>query len=199
MLTFRPAVSARPERVAIAATLLALACGGGPDDPGGTPSSPATDTPALTRTVILQGLSSPWDIAVAADGAIFFTEKCRGLSVRHANGTVTRLFGTTGLGARRAGSRLPKAERHAWRRARPALLHDRTLYVYMASNLNTPTAHQSRGAAALDAGYTSAGNRVDIVTDIAFKNVGNAVGGSGAHSGGRIALRARRLPLHHHR
>ncbi len=32
----------------------------------------------------------------------------------------------------------------------------------------------------------SASNRTDIITDIAFKDVGNGVGGSGAHSGGRV-------------
>ena len=37
----------------------------------------------------------------------------------------------------------------------------------------------------LNGGYTSAEGRTDIVTDIAFKDAGNAVGGAGAHSGGR--------------
>src|SRR5687768_8919262 len=53
-------VSARPAPAVIAIiTLLAVACGGSPDDPGGnpddpgtTPTPPATDTPTLTRTVI---------------------------------------------------------------------------------------------------------------------------------------------------
>ena len=83
----------------IALALLAAACGGGGTN--GTPSTPGDSTPSggtpvLNRTVVLQGLSSPWDIAIASDGAMFFTEKCRGLSVRRADGSVTRLFGTSG-------------------------------------------------------------------------------------------------------
>jgi glucose/arabinose dehydrogenase len=38
----------------------------------------------------------------------------------------------------------------------------------------------------LSPGYTGAGSRTDIVTDIAFKDAGNAVGGAGSHSGGRM-------------
>src|SRR5687768_10689870 len=78
---------------ALAIVFVSLYCGGS-SDPGTTPNP--TDVPVLARTVVLPGLSSPWDIAFASDGSMFFTEKCRGLSVRHPGGTVTRLFGTTG-------------------------------------------------------------------------------------------------------
>src|SRR5687767_2649961 len=74
--------SARSGATSSFIAMLALACGGAASDPGpndtGT-SPPPADTPALTRTVVLQGLSSPWDIAIATDGAMFFTERCRGL------------------------------------------------------------------------------------------------------------------------
>jgi aldose sugar dehydrogenase len=50
----------------------------------------------LTRTVVMSGLSDPWDLAFAPDGAMLFTEKCRGLSVRTPDGTVRLLFGTAG-------------------------------------------------------------------------------------------------------
>src|ERR1044072_6518011 len=67
------------------ALLLSAACGGSSAPvvhrlPGG--NSPTATPPVLPRTIVLQGLSDPWDIAFAADGAMFFTEKCRGLSVR---------------------------------------------------------------------------------------------------------------------
>jgi len=157
-----------------------------PDDMPSTPTPPATDTPALTRTVILEGLSNPWDIAVAADGAMFFTERCRGLSVRHANGTVTRLFGTTGSALVAADLVcLGQSGMHGVA-LDPSFASTRTLYVYMTSNLNTAPRTNRVVRLVLDAGYTTAGNRVDIVTDIAFKEVGNAVGGAGAHSGGRV-------------
>src|SRR3982750_4912677 len=82
-------------RLSVLSAVLVAACNRGPVDSDPPPGT-GTDTPAVTRTVLLQGLSSPWDVAVAADGSIFFTERCRGLSVRHPDGSVTRLFGTTG-------------------------------------------------------------------------------------------------------
>jgi len=186
MLSFRSTVSAHPAWVATAAVLLAAACGGSPDDPAGTPTPPATDTPSLTRTVVLDGLSSPWDIAVAADGAMFFTERCRGLSVRDANGTVTRLFGTPGSALVAPDLVcLGQSGMHGVA-LDPNFSSTRTLYVYMASNLNTAPRTNRVVRLVVDAGYTTASNRVDIVTDIAFKDVGNAVGGAGMHSGGRV-------------
>jgi glucose/arabinose dehydrogenase len=55
----------------------------------------------------------------------------------------------------------------------------------MLSSLNTPRTNRVVRMV-LDAGFTTASNRVDIITDIAFKHNANAVGGAGAHSGGRI-------------
>ena len=168
--------------------LLGTACGGGTSDPGtdepGTNPTP-TDTPALTRTVLLQGLSNPWDIAVAADGAMFFTERCRGLSVRRADGTVTHLFGTS-------GSTLVAPDLACIGQSGvhgvaldPAFATNRTVYVYMLSGTSAP--HTNRVVRlVLTSGYASAGSRTDIITDIAFKEVANGVGGAGSHSGGRI-------------
>ncbi|MEX2198159.1 MAG: PQQ-dependent sugar dehydrogenase [Burkholderiales bacterium] len=172
----------RPSWSAVA--LLVVACGGGGSDPGTNPT--VTDTPVLTRTVVLSSLSSPWDIAVAADGAIFFTEKCRGLSVRHADGTVVRLFGTSGS-TLVASDLVCVGQSGVLGVALDAAFHtNRTLYVYMLSNINTSPRTNRVVRLVVDAGYTTAGSRVDIVTDIAFKDVANAVGDAGSHSGGRI-------------
>jgi aldose sugar dehydrogenase len=54
------------------------------------------DAPTLTRTVVLDGLDDPWDLAFTPDGALLFTEKCRGLSVRRADGSRHHLFGRAG-------------------------------------------------------------------------------------------------------
>ena len=150
-----------------------------------SPVPQATDTPVLTRTVVLSGLSSPWDVAVAADGAIFFTERCRGLTVRHPSGVQTRLFGTT-------GSALVAPDLHCQGQSGvhgvaldPTFATSRVIYVYMASTLSTPITNRVVKLT-LNAGYTSASGRTDIVTDIAFKNASNGVGGAGAHSGGRM-------------
>src|SRR5687768_1252114 len=166
------------------AALLAIACRGAGSEPNTQP--PATDTPVLTRTVVLQGLSNPWDIAVAPDGTMFFTEKCRGLSVRRADGTVTRLFGTSGS-ALVAPDLVCVGQSGVHGVALdPAFATNRTLYVYMLSNISTSPRTNRVVRLVLNEGYTTAGSRTDIITDIAFKDVANAVGGAGAHSGGRI-------------
>jgi aldose sugar dehydrogenase len=172
-----------------ALALLVAACSGGSTgnpgtDPPGTP--PATDTPALTRTVVLQGLNSPWDIAVASDGALFFTEKCRGLSVRRADGTVTRLFGTSGSSLVAPDLICVGQSGVHGVALDPAFATNRTLYIYMLSNLSTSPRTNRVVRLVLNNGYTSASGRTDIITDIAFKDAGNAVGGAGSHSGGRI-------------
>jgi glucose/arabinose dehydrogenase len=164
-------------------TLLLAACGGGGSDPGTTT---AGDTPVLTHTVVVPGLNSPWDIAVAGDGAIFYTERCRGLSVRRADGSVTRLFGTSGS-ALFAPDLICVGQSGVHGVALdPAFAMNRMVYVYMLSNLSTSPRTNRVVRLVLNSGYTSASNRTDIITDIAFKDVGNAIAGAGAHSGGRL-------------
>ncbi|MFM8464271.1 MAG: PQQ-dependent sugar dehydrogenase, partial [Burkholderiaceae bacterium] len=43
-----------------------------------------------------QQAESPWDMAFLPDGTMFFTEKCKGLSVRMPSGDVKRLLGVGG-------------------------------------------------------------------------------------------------------
>jgi glucose/arabinose dehydrogenase len=171
----------------IAAVLVAAACGGSSEpateEPG--PGPAPNDTPVLSRTVVLQGLSNPWDVALAADGAMFFTEKCRGLSVRRADGTVTRLFGTSGSALVAPDLACVGQSGVHGVALDPAFATNRTVYVYMLSGISSPRTNRVVRLV-LTSGYTSAGNRTDIITDIAFKEDANAVGGAGAHSGGRI-------------
>jgi len=171
------------------ALLLLAACAGGSTDTGGNPpdgNPPANETPVLTRSVVLQGLSSPWDIAVAADGSMFFTERCRGLSVRHPNGSVTRLFGTSGSALVAPDLACVGQSGVHGVALDPAFATNRTVYVYMLSTLRTSPRTNRVVRLVLNSGYTSADGRTDIVSDIAFKDADNAVGGAGAHSGGRI-------------
>ena len=49
--------------------------------------------PTLSQTVLISGLEGPWDMAFLDDGTMFFTEKCRGLSVRLPSGDVKPLLG----------------------------------------------------------------------------------------------------------
>jgi len=140
----------------------------------------------LTRTVVVSGLSSPWDLAFLPDGSILFTEKCRGLSVRRTTGTITRLFGTS-------GSSLVASDLFCQGQSGvhgvaidPDFANNRYVYVFMASNLSTNPRTNRVVRLQLDAAFSTATNRVDIITDIAYKEVGNAHGGAGSHSGGRI-------------
>lgn len=167
---------------ALAIVFVSLYCGGS-SDPGTTPNP--TDVPVLARTVVLPGLSSPWDIAFASDGSMFFTEKCRGLSVRHPGGTVTRLFGTTGSALVASDLNCTGQSGVHGVALDPAFATSRAIYVYMTSNLSTPASNRVVRLT-LNAGYTGASGRTDIISNIAFKHTGNAVSGAGAHSGGRI-------------
>jgi glucose/arabinose dehydrogenase len=171
----------RGSAVGIAA--LSLATCGDSSGPGNTPDPNAV--PTLARTVLVPGLAGPWDIAFADDGTMFFTEKCAGLSVRHTNGTITRLFG--------AGAALPAADLVCTGQSGvqgvaldPSFDVNRLIYVFMTSDLSTAPRTNRIVRLELNAEFTAAGNRTDIVTDIAFKDTANAVGAAGAHSGGRI-------------
>jgi glucose/arabinose dehydrogenase len=117
---------------------------------------------------------------------MLYTEKCRGLSIRRANGAVTRLFGTAGS-AFVAPDLFCEGQSGVHGVAiDPEFAANRYVYLFMASNLNTNPRTNRIVRVQLDTGFTTATNRTDIVTDIAYKHVSNAHGGAGAHSGGRI-------------
>jgi len=117
---------------------------------------------------------------------MLFTEKCRGLSVRSASGTVTRLFGT-------AGSSLVASDLFCEGQSGvngvavdPQFATNRYVYVFMSSNINMNPRTNRVVRLQLDATFSTASNRTDIVSDLRYKDVANAVGPAGAHSGGRI-------------
>jgi glucose/arabinose dehydrogenase len=174
------------------ATVLLAACSAGAPDggvtpPGGGPvNPPVTGTPALDRTVVMQGLSEPWDMAFAPDGAMLFTEKCRGLSVRHPDGAVTRLFGTTGSALVADDLTCLAQSGMLGVALDPQFSTNRFVYVYMLSTRSTAPRTNRVVRLVANATLTAVSGRVDIITDIPFKDVGNAISGAGAHSGGRI-------------
>lgn len=176
-----------PHRTLAAALALAITLACSSDAGSLDPDPVPTDPPVLTRETVLGSLSSPWDLAFAPDGAMFFTEKCQGLSVRQTNGTVTRLAGS-------AGSSLVLPDFFCEGQSgmlgvalHPDFATNRTLFVFMASNLSVNPRSNRVVRLDLNVGYTVASGRSDIITDIAFKDVGNAANASeGAHSGGRI-------------
>lgn len=174
-------------RARLVILVLALAACG--DNNSSSPEEPPptfTGTPDLARSVVTSGLSSPWDIAFNAGGDLFFSERCRGLSVRRTDGTVTHLFGSVGA-ALEAPDLFCDGQSGALGVALdPDFASNRRIYLFMASNLSTSPRTNRVVRLELDEGLTAASARADIVTDIAFKDITNAVGGVGSHSGGRI-------------
>jgi glucose/arabinose dehydrogenase len=151
----------------------------------GVYSASQDDTPTLTRTVVLDGLDDPWDLAFTPDGALLFTEKCRGLSVRRADGSQHHLFGRAGA-AVAAPDFFCQGQSGAHGIAvDPDFTRTRLVYLYMPSTLARPPTNRVVRLV-VDPGYTTVSARTDIVTEIPFKHAANAVGRAGAHSGGRL-------------
>jgi aldose sugar dehydrogenase len=192
-----PPHSIRALRVPLCVSALSaalLACGSEPRVPAGPldPVQPIDTTPAtpvaptLERTTVVSGLSNPWDLAFAADGSLFFTERCRGLSVRRPDGTTTRLFGTAGAGTVADDFFcLGQSGMHGVA-LDPLFASNRTLFVFLSSTRSTNPRTNRVARLVLDAAWTRVLERTDIVTDIAFKDVATANGSAGAHSGGRL-------------
>ena len=53
-------------------------------------------TPNLSTEVTIDKLELPWDMAFTSNGTMFFTEKCKGLSVKLPSGAVNKLHGIGG-------------------------------------------------------------------------------------------------------
>jgi glucose/arabinose dehydrogenase len=139
----------------------------------------------VNRTVVMSGLGDPWDLAFAPDGAMLFTEKCRGLSVRTSDGTVRLLFGAAGA-ALEAGDFFCQGQSGMLGVALdPAFGENRHVYVYMASNAGKDETNRVVRLT-VDEAYTVVADRNDIIADIPFKRSRNLWGGAGSHSGGRI-------------
>lgn len=161
--------------VGLAATLLSA-----------SDATPSADTPKLTRTVVMTGLQDPWDIAFTPDGVMLFTEKCRGVSARLADGKTVRLFGTSGS-AVVAPDLFCQGQSgvHGIAVDPDFAKGTRDIYVFMASRMRTPATNRVVRLT-LNADATRVSNRTDIIEDIPYKHAANGVGAAGAHSGGRI-------------
>lgn len=145
----------------------------------------STPTPALSHAVLIDDLDAPWDLAFTPDGAMLFTEKCRGLSVRRADGSIQHLFGTAGA-AVRAEDFFCRGQSGAHGIAiDPDFATNRMIYLYMPSTLIAPPTNRVVRLV-VDARYATVGERTDIVTDIPYKHAANGAGGAGMHSGGRL-------------
>lgn len=191
MLTFTNTLASR----ALAASfgLMLAACAGAPSEGDDRPQvvPPPADTssaaaPTLQRTVVARGLANPWDLAFSGDGTLFYTERCRGLSVRRPDGTVSRLFGTSGS-ALLADDLVCQGQSGMMGVALdPAFASNRFVYVMMASSRRTNPRTNRVVRITVNEAFTSASARLDLVDDIPYKDAATPNGGAGAHSGGRL-------------
>lgn len=146
--------------------------------------------PTLSTEVVVGKLDSPWDMAFLRDGTMFFTEKCKGLSVRTPVGAINKLHGMTGTSGYSSASADLFCDGQAGMmgvEVDPEFAKNRFVYVYSSSNLNNKLGNRVMRFRVNDA-MTAVSDRTDIVPDINYKPKASKhpFGGPGAHNGGRI-------------
>ena len=147
-------------------------------------------TPSLTATPVVTKLENPWDMAFLPDGTMFFTEKCRGLSVRLPSGSVNHLLGLKDIKGYPDTAADLFCEGQAGMNGvavDPDFAKNRYIYVYSASSQSSPQTNRVlRLKVSGDTAKVS--DRTDIVADIVYKPVASnhPFGSPGAHNGGRL-------------
>jgi aldose sugar dehydrogenase len=146
--------------------------------------------PTLTTEVVVGKLELPWDMAFMPDGTMFFTEKCKGLSVRMPNGTINKLHGIGGTSGYASSSADLFCDGQAGMMGvaiDPEFSKNRYIYVYSSSKLNDKLVNRVMRMKVAD-GFNAVSDRTDIVSDIGYKPKASnhPFGGPGAHNGGRI-------------
>lgn len=169
----------------VVGTAALASCATGPQQ-----GSQQAQAPNLASTAVLSKLSNPWDMAFLPDGTMFFTEKCKGLSVRSPSGSVTKLVGmkdSPGY-ATTAGDLFCEGQAGMSGVAvDPGFASNRFIYVYSASSMTAPGSNRvMRFTVSADGSRLA--DRKDIVTDIPYKPAASnhPFGGPGAHNGGRL-------------
>ena len=148
------------------------------------------NTSSLEHETVLEGLENPWDMAFLEDGTMFFTEKCKGLSVRMPSGEVTALLGMKGTEGYASVADDLFCEGQAGMMGvavDPAFDENRRIYVYSTSEMSDPQTNRlMRFEVAED--FSGVSGRTDIVDDVPYKVAASdhPFGGPGAHNGGRV-------------
>jgi len=156
---------------------------------------PALQASAVTvKAENFQKAESPWDMAFLPDGTMFYTEKCKGLSVRLPSGQVNALLGVAGTnGYSLVGNDLFCDGQAGVQGVAvdPDFSSNRYIYVYSSSQgSNRKYGGYSNVVMRLkiDGSLSKVSDRVDIIDDIGYKpkKSNHPFGGPGAHNGGRI-------------
>ena len=160
------------------------------------------DVPMIKATPILEGLDKPWDMNVRPDGTMFFTEICKGLSMRSPDGKVTNIYGMKGSsGYSSSGADLFCSGQAGMMGVVADRNFDDNRRLYVAS---TSDKYHGSGCKTnfercdgnivmrltLSKDLTSVTDRTDIVKDIQYKpfESNQPFGGPGAHNGGRLRV-----------
>ena len=160
------------------------------------------NVPTIKSSALMSGLENPWDMAFLSDGTMFFTEKCKGLSVRTRDGSVNALYGMKdSKGYGNSGSDLFCSGQAGMLGvvADIDFAKNRAIYVY-----STSTKYHGSGCKTnfekcdgnivmrfnVSKDLKSVSNRTDIVKDIQYKpfESNQPFGGPGAHNGGRLRI-----------
>ena len=121
---------------------------------------------------------------------MFFTEKCKGLSVRLPSGVINKLHAIGGV----AGYASTSADLFCDGQAGmmgvevdPDFDKNRQIYVYSSSKLDGKLNNRLMRLK-VDATFTNVSDRTDIVPDVNYKPTAtkHPFGGPGAHNGGRV-------------
>ncbi len=147
-------------------------------------------TPILTTEVVVSKLDSPWDMSFLKDGTMFFTEKCKGLSVRLPSGAINKLHAIGGVSGYASTSADLFCDGQAGMmgvEVDPDFAKNRQIYVYSSSKLNGKLNNRLMRMK-VDAAFTNVSDRTDIVPDVYYKAAASKhpFGGPGAHNGGRV-------------
>jgi glucose/arabinose dehydrogenase len=148
------------------------------------------NTTSLKSTVVLENLENPWDMAFLDDNTMFFTEKCKGLSVLMPNGEVNALLGmgeSEGYPSTMSDLFCEGQAGMMGVAIDPAFGDNRRIYVYSTSNMSNPHTNRLMRLVVND-DFTAVSDRTDIVDDVPYKMKASAhpFGGPGAHNGGRV-------------
>ncbi|MDW7746498.1 PQQ-dependent sugar dehydrogenase [Halomonas sp.] len=147
-------------------------------------------TPTLSHRTVLSGLDNPWDMAFLPDGTMFFTEKCRGMSVRLPNGDVNHLLGMKDSEGYATTENDLVCQGQAGMNGvavDPDFDENRFVYVYSASEMLEPRTNRVLRLT-VNSDFDELADRTDIVDDIPYKpaETDHPFGDAGAHNGGRI-------------
>jgi len=158
--------------------------------------------PTIESSEFMSGLESPWDMAFLSDGTMFYTEKCKGLSVRTGSGDVNALYGM------KDSSGFADAAGDLFCDGQAGMLgvvadsnfaENRSLYVYSSSDKYYGEGCKSNFEKCdgnivmkftVSEDLKSVSDRIDIVKDIQYKpfESDQPFGGPGAHNGGRLRI-----------